>query len=108
MILIRGWYKDTGLTGTLFEKEESPPSYSGSADTDSPYTWVCDSFYQVSSGGTIQEIAGQEVRVAFERPASKGYQNKEVAIDKAEEHIKTQFSRIGVDSEDVEFEHIEE
>lgn len=108
MILIRGWYKDTGLTGTLFEKGESPPSYSGSADTDSPYTWVCDSFYQVSSGGTIQEIDGQKVRVAFERPILKGYRSKEMATDEAKEHIKTQFTRIGVNSEEVEFEYIEE
>jgi uncharacterized protein (DUF39 family) len=45
--------------------------------------------------------------VAFERPASKGYRNKEVAINKAEKHIKTQFTRIGVNSEDVKFEHTE-
>lgn len=108
MILIKGWYKDTGLTGTLFEEGESVPSYDGSADTESPYTWVCDSFYEVSSGGTVQEIDGEIVRVAFERPVSRGYEDKDVAMDKAEEHIRTQFTRIGANSEDVEFEYVKE
>lgn len=108
MILIRGWYKDTGLTGTLFEEGDEVPDYKGSANSGTPYTWVCDEFYRVESGGTVQNIDGEEIRVAFEQPKTKGYLDKQKAIQAAEEHIRTQFLRIGAEPQDVTFEYIEE
>lgn len=108
MILIRGWYKDTGLTGTLFEEDDEVPEYKGAADSNAPYTWVCDSFYRVESGGTVQNIDGEEIRLAFEKPTTKGYSTRDEAIKSAEEHIKTQFSRIGAEPDEVNFEYVEE
>lgn len=108
MMLIRGWYEDTGLTGTLYEEGDDPPYYKESATVDAPYTWVCDSFYRVESGGRIQEIDGEEVSVAFERPRTRGYDDRDKAIEAAKEHIRTQFSRIGADPKVVSFEYVED
>jgi hypothetical protein len=104
MLLIRGHGGGTALTGTVFERGEEPPTYRGAPDEDAPYVWVCDSFYQVESGGSAIEIDGEEIRVAFESPIARGFETRQQAVDAAEEHVKTQFARIGVDSEDVQIE----
>ncbi|MDY7082510.1 MAG: hypothetical protein SXQ77_08930, partial [Halobacteria archaeon] len=57
--------------------------------------------YEVESGGTVQEIGGKEVRVAFESPSPRGYDELEGAVEGAKEHIRTQFARVGVDEKDV-------
>lgn len=106
MLLIRGTAAGTGLTGTLYERGEQPPSYSGSPETDSPYVWVCDEFYEVESGGSTQLIDGEEVQIAFETPLPRGFDTREQAIEAATEHIRTQFSRIGVDETVVDIETI--
>ena len=102
MILVQGTVDDTTLTGTIFEPGESPPQAPGSPDTGSPYVWVCDSFYQVSSGGQTQQIAGESIQVAFDPPQPKGFETEEAAITAAEEHLRTQFARVGVDRSDVD------
>lgn len=104
MLLVRGHGGGTALTGTVFERGEEPPTYRGAPDEDAPYVWVCDSFYQVESGGSAIEIDGEEIRVAFESPIARGFETKQQAVDAAEEHVKTQFARIGVDSKDVRIE----
>lgn len=104
MILIRGWYEDTGLTGTIFEPEEEAPGYDGSPDIMAPYVWVCDSFYEVESGGTEQQIDGSKVQVAFDPPVKKGFETKESAIEGAKTHIENQFTRLGFSEKDVTFE----
>jgi len=96
MLLIRGRAGGTALTGTLYEPGETPPRYEGAPDAHSPYVWVCDAFYEVESGGTVQRIDGREINVAFESPAPKEFENREQAVEAAEEHIRTQFSRVGV------------
>jgi hypothetical protein len=102
MLLVRGLGGGTGLTGTIFERGEEPPSYKGAPDEDAAYVWVCDAFYEVESGGTALEIDGEEIRVAFESPMPRGFDTKDQAIAAAKDHIRTQFARIGV--EDVELE----
>ncbi|MEA1931835.1 DUF7113 family protein [Halohasta litorea] len=104
MLLVRGHGGGTALTGTVFERGEEPPSYKGAPDDDAPYVWVCDSFYEVESGGSAMELDGEEIRVAFESPMPRGFESRQQALDAADEHIKTQFARIGVDRETVEIE----
>jgi hypothetical protein len=104
MLLVRGLGGGTGLTGTVFERGEEPPTYSGSPDAAAPYVWVCDSFYAVESGGTGVEVDGEEVRVAFESPMPRGFETKEQAVEAAKEHVVTQLTRIGVDAESVTIE----
>ena len=101
MLLIRGEAGDTTLTGTLYERGERAPRFEGAPDEDAPYVWVCDEFYEVESGGTVQQVDGETVNVAFESPMPRGFDTKEQALDAAEEHVRTQFARIGVDRDDV-------
>ena len=108
MLLVRGWAGDSALTGTIFEEGESAPEYSGSPDTDAPYVWVCDEFYEVESGGSTQQIDGREVQVAFESPMPRGFESKEAALDAAKEHLRTQFVRLGIDRDAVEIEVLDE
>ncbi|WP_435155061.1 DUF7113 family protein [Haladaptatus sp. DFWS20] len=102
MLLVRGEAGGTTLTGTLYERGERAPTFKGAPDEDAPYVWVCDEFYQVESGGTAQTVSGKEVNVAFETPMPRGFDTREQAITAAEEHIRTQFARIGVDMNEVE------
>ena len=104
VLLVRGDALGTNLTGTVYEPDDEPPKYRGAPETDAPYVWVCDGFYEVESGGTAQRVGDREIRVAFESPAPKGYETVEDALEGAAEHIRTQFSRIGVDREEVELE----
>jgi len=104
MILVRGSGGGTDLTGTVFERGEDPPTYKGAPDEDAPYVWVCDSFYQVESGGSALTVDGEEIRVAFEEPMPRGFDTKSAALNAAEEHVRTQFARIGVDPDDVAVE----
>jgi len=104
MLLIRGLGGGTGLTGTVFERGEEPPSFKGAPDEDAAYVWVCDAFYEVESGGTPLEVDGEEIRVAFESPMPRGFDTRDQAIAAAEEHIRTQFARIGVEDVDIETE----
>lgn len=102
MLLVHGTVGGAGLTGTLYEPTETPPSYRGAPDEGSPYVWVCDAFYEVASGGQRQQIGDREVRVAFESPSPRGFESRETAITAAKEHVKTQFARLGVDPSDVD------
>ncbi|WP_435075455.1 DUF7113 family protein [Halorubrum sp. HHNYT27] len=104
MILVRGSGGGTDLTGTVFERGEDPPVYKGAPDENAPYVWVCDSFYQVESGGSALTVDGEEIRVAFEEPMSRGFDTRSAALDAAEEHVRTQFARIGVESDGVTVE----
>ena len=104
MLLVRGHGGGTALTGTVFEPGEEPPTYKGAPDEDAPYVWVCDAFYEVESGGSAVEIDGEEIRVAFESPMPRGFETRQQALDAAQDHIKTQFARIGVDRSTVEIE----
>lgn len=104
MLLIRGRAGGTELTGTLYERDDRPPSFRGAPDESAPYTWVCDGFYEVESGGQLQQVGDRELHIAFEEPLSRGFETREHAIEAAEEHIRTQFARIGVAPEDVEVE----
>jgi len=96
MLLVRGEGGGTALTGTIYERGESAPSYSGTPDDGAPYVWICDEFYEVDSGGSTQLVDGREIRIAFESPMPRGFENREAAIDAAKEHVRTQFARIGV------------
>ena len=96
MLLIRGHAGGTALTGTLYERGERAPTFKGAPDEDAPYVWVCDAFYEVESGGQIQEIDGREIRVAFETPMPRGFETREAAVNAAEEHLRTQFARVGL------------
>jgi hypothetical protein len=102
MLLVRGTAGGAGLTGTLYEPGEEPPSYRGAPDEGSPYVWVCDAFYEVASGGQRQRIGDREVQVAFESPSPRGFQDRDGALAAAEDHIRTQFARLGVDADAVE------
>ncbi|WP_299265930.1 DUF7113 family protein [Halorientalis sp.] len=104
MLLVRGSAGGTNLTGTLYERGESPPSFKGAPDGDAPYVWVCDAFYEVESGGQSTTIGGRDLNVAFESPMPHGFETRERAIEAAEEHVRTQFARVGVDKEAVEVE----
>ncbi|WP_049997429.1 DUF7113 family protein [Halococcus sediminicola] len=102
MLLIRGHAGGTALTGTLYERGEEAPSFSGAPDEDAPYVWVCDAFYEVESGGQRQQIDDATVNVAFESPVAHGFETREQAIEGAKEHLRTQFARVGVAESDVE------
>ncbi|RLM63206.1 hypothetical protein DVK05_07960 [Halorubrum sp. Atlit-8R] len=104
MILVRGSGGGTDLTGTVFERGEEPPAYKGAPDEDAPYVWVCDSFYEVESGGSPLVVDGGEIRVAFEEPMPRGFDTRDQAVAAAREHVRTQFARIGVDPDAVEVE----
>ncbi|WP_136689805.1 DUF7113 family protein [Halorhabdus amylolytica] len=104
MLLIRGRAGGTELTGTLYEPGEAAPNYEGAPDVEAPYVWVCDAFYAVESGGTVQRIDGRDVNVAFETPAPRGFTDRDSAIEAAEEHLQTQFGRVGVSASAVEIE----
>jgi len=103
MILVTGWYDDLGLTGTIYEPTESTPNYDGSPDFGDSYVWICDSFYQVESGGVTQELENGTVQLAFERPMKKGFRTYDEALSGARYHIKIQFQRLGLSDETVEF-----
>lgn len=107
MLLVRGRAGGTELTGTIYEEGEQSPQFRGSPDDDAPYVWVCDEFYEVDSGGSTQVIGGREIHVAFESPMPRGFESREQALDAAREHVRTQFVRLGVDSEDVAIEVLE-
>jgi hypothetical protein len=102
MLLVRGAAGGTELTGTVYERGERAPQFQGAPDEDAPYMWVCDEFYEVESGGTIQEVDGREVNVAFDNPMPRGFDTRDQAVEAAREHVRTQFARIGVDPEDVD------
>ena len=104
MLLIRGHGGGTALTGTLYERGERPPAFKGAPDEDAPYVWICDEFYEVESGGQTQVIDGRELQVAFETPMPRGFETRDQGIAAAEEHIRTQFARVGVPEKDVEVE----
>ncbi len=104
MLLIRGRVGETTLTGTLYERGEDAPSFSGAPDEDAPYVWVCDAFYEVESGGQLQRIGDTTVNVAFESPMAHGFETREGAIVGANEHLRTQFARVGVAEAAVEIE----
>lgn len=107
MLLIRGRVGETALTGTLYERGERAPSFSGAPDEAAPYVWLCDAFYEVKSGGQRQRIGDRSVNVAFESPMARGFETREAAIDGAKEHLRTQFARIGVTKAEVEIEVVE-
>jgi hypothetical protein len=102
MLIVRGRAGGTELTGTVYERGEQPPSFRGAPDEDAAYVWVCDEFYEVDSGGSIQIIDGREVHLAFESPMPRGFDTRDQALEGAEEHVRTQFARIGVDPANVE------
>ena len=104
MLIVCGRAGGTELTGTLYECGERAPSFRGAPDEDAAYVWVCDEFYEVDSGGMTQLVDGREVNVAFESPMPRGFDTREQALEQAKEHVRTQFARIGVDPETVEFE----
>ncbi|MES3516116.1 MAG: hypothetical protein PPP58_00465 [Natronomonas sp.] len=107
MLHIRGHAGGTALTGTLYERGEDPPRFSGAPDEGAPYVWLCDAFYEVDSGGQTQRVGDRELQVAFESPMPRGFETREAAVEAAREHIRTQFARLGVDSTAVEIEVIE-
>ena len=104
MIYVRGDGGGAGLTGTVFERGEEPPAYEGAPDGNAPYVWVCDSFYEVESGGSSLRVDGEEIRVAFEEPMPRGFDTRDQAVTAAREHVRTQFARIGVDPASVSVE----
>lgn len=104
MILIEGHGGGTTLTGTLYERGEQAPSFKGAPDQDAPYIWICDEFYAVETGGSMQMINGEEVNIAFESPMPRGFDTKEQAVTAAKEHVRTQFARVGIPEDDVEIE----
>ena len=108
MLLVRGRAGGTALTGAIYEKGEDPPRYKGSPETDAPYVWICDEFYEVDSGGSTQPIGDRVIQIAFETPMPRGFESRDRAIDGAKEHIRTQFARLNVPDGDVEIEIIED
>jgi hypothetical protein len=104
MLLIRGRAGGTALTGTLYETDEQAPSYQGAPDESAPFIWVCDGFYEVESGGQVQQVAGREINIAFEEPLPKGFEAREEAIAAAKNHLRTQFARLGLDETAVDIE----
>jgi hypothetical protein len=108
MLLIRGRAGGTALTGTLYEPGDEVPTFRGAPDDEAPFVWICDSFYEVESGGQVQRIDGQERRVAFESPTTRGFEDRDAAVAGAKEHVRTQFVRIGVDGDAVEFEVVDD
>lgn len=104
MILVRGKAGGTALTGTVFEPDETPPEFSGVPEDGSPYVWVCDEFYEVESGGTVQKIGDRKVNIAFESPMPRGFETRKGVLNAAKEHLRTQFARVGVPREEVDIE----
>lgn len=104
MLLVRGRGGGTELTGTIFERGEEAPTFKGAPDENAPYVWVCDEFYEVESGGSPVTVNGTEKRIAFESPMPRGFETRDQAVAVAEEHVRTQFARIGVPGADVEVE----
>jgi hypothetical protein len=104
MLLVRGHGGGTELTGTIYERGEEAPTFSGAPDEDAPYVWVCDEFYEVESGGSETEIDGQTINIAFESPMPRGFDTRDQAVSAAKEHVRTQFARVGVSAEDVRVE----
>ncbi|WP_324664093.1 DUF7113 family protein [Haloarcula sediminis] len=102
MLLVSGTAGEAGLTGTLYEPGEAPPSYRGAPEEGSPYVWVCDAFYEVESGGKPQTIGDRDLRVAFESPAPRGFPDQTAALSAAKDHIRTQFARLGVPEREVD------
>lgn len=102
MLLVSGRGGSTTLTGTIFERGETPPSYEGAPEADAPYVWVCDSFYRVESGGSPLRIDGAEIRIAFEPPTPIGFSTREEAIEAAIDHVRTQFARIDVSDVEID------
>ena len=108
MLLVRGSGGGTTLTGTIYERGEEAPSFKGAPDEDAPYVWVCDAFYEVESGGSELVVDGEPIRVAFESPAPRGFDTREQAVAAAEEHVRTQFARVGVPEGAVEVEVVKD
>lgn len=108
MIEVRGHAGGTTLSGSLYERGETPPTFKGAPDENAPYIWICDEFYEVESGGTLQTFGDREIHVAFESPMPRGFDTREQALAAAKEHIETQFARVGVDPETVEFETVKQ
>ncbi|WP_101294512.1 DUF7113 family protein [Halegenticoccus soli] len=108
MLLVRGRGAGTELTGTIYERGETAPSFRGAPDEDAPYVWVCDEFYQVESGGSPTEVNGKEIRIAFESPMPRGFDTRAQAIEAAKEHIRTQFARVGVSEAEVDIEVVKD
>jgi hypothetical protein len=104
MLRIRGSAGGTALTGTLYEPDEEPPDFRGAPDDTAPYVWICDAFYEVESGGQTQTIRGEEIQIAFESPMPQGFADRERAIESAQDHIRTQFARLGIAEADVDIE----
>ncbi|WP_254862444.1 DUF7113 family protein [Halovivax gelatinilyticus] len=102
MLQVRGLTGGTELSGTIYERGEEAPTFSGAPDQDSAYVWICDEFYEVESGGSELELADRVLNVAFESPLPRGFDTKEQALAAAKEHVRTQFVRIGVDGDAVE------
>jgi hypothetical protein len=101
MITIEGTGGGVTLSGTLYERGEDAPAFRGAPDEAAPYVWVCDEFYEVESGGMTQCIDGREINVAFETPMPRGFDTRRQAISVAEDHLRTQFARVGVDGDTV-------
>jgi hypothetical protein len=99
MLLVCGLVAGTGTTGTLYEPGETPPTYRGAPTATGPYTWVCDTFYRVESGGYQLTTDKGTIQVAFERPTIRGFEQQEQALTAAKSHIRDQFLRIGIQSE---------
>ncbi|ERH09602.1 MAG: hypothetical protein J07HX64_01361 [halophilic archaeon J07HX64] len=99
MLLICGLAAGTGTTGTLYEPGETAPSYSGAPTAAAPYVWVCDTFYQVNSGGQQLETDQGTIQVAFDRPTVRGFERRAEAVATAKSHIRRQLNRIGIGTE---------
>jgi len=106
MLLVRGHGGGTALTGTVYERGETAPTFKGAPDEDAPYVWVCDEFYEVESGGSETTIDGREINVAFDTPMPRGFDTRDQAVDAAKEHVRTQFARVGVPADEVQIEVI--
>jgi len=61
MILVRGSGGGTELTPGRCSSAVRNPPYKGAPDEDAPYVWVCDSFYEVESGGSALLVDGEEI-----------------------------------------------
>lgn len=104
MLLVRGSAGGSPLTGTIYERGEESPSFRGAPESSAPYVWLCDAFYEVESGGTTMTVDDRTINIAFETPMPRGFDTKEQALVAGQEHIRTQFARIGVPEDEVEFE----
>ena len=96
MLLIRGLAGGTGLTGTLYEPGETPPSYRGAPDVGAPYVWVCDEFYAVETGGMRDRLVDGAVPAALRQPSPPGDEHPHRAAESPRAHIPEQGARGGV------------